>query len=222
MIWYIEDAGKAKKIPEEVLKYKIENYEVSGDKLVVNEEIKNWVPLRETQIWKEHRKDAEKDGGSNFEKESRQSHTWRCEKCGNIISEIPCKYCSSPSSEQGKANFNSTTENIQRRNGRIRLTKAECVSRVLIIIFVLVTLTFSINFILGDRVYVAKFPEYNAATVKVDGYLHRDKSCCQKVADLFDAEVISVRTKENAGTNEFGQTVTYSKAFSPCPLCYYD
>lgn len=91
MIWYIEDAGKPKKIPEEVLKYKIENYEVSGDKLVVNEKIKNWIPLRETQIWKEYRK---KDGGSNFEKESIESHMWHCEKCGNMISAEPCPYCS--------------------------------------------------------------------------------------------------------------------------------
>lgn len=112
MIWYIEDAGKAKKIPEEVLKYKIENYEVSGDKLVVNEEIKNWVPLRETQIWKEHRKDTEKDGGSNFEKESTQSHTWRCEKCGNKISEIPCKYCLN-------AGVNSTFNPGKRENKRL-------------------------------------------------------------------------------------------------------
>ena len=134
---------------------------------MVNEEIKNWVPLRETQIWKEHRKDAEKDGGSNFEKESRQSHTWRCEKCGNIISEIPCKYCSSPSSEQRKANFNSTTENIQRRNGRIRLTKAECVSRVLIIIFVLVTLTFSINIMLLQSKLTDIYTEIKVAVKKL-------------------------------------------------------
>lgn len=107
MIWYIEDAGKAKKIPEEVLKYKIENYEVSGDKLVVNEEIKNWVPLRETQIWKEHRKDTEKDGGSNFEKESTPSHMWRCKKCGNIIQKTPCPYCQNTS--------DSSNRNTQRR-----------------------------------------------------------------------------------------------------------
>lgn len=41
MIWYIEKLGEAKRVPEEVLKYKIENDEISGDTLTVNEVIKN-------------------------------------------------------------------------------------------------------------------------------------------------------------------------------------
>ena len=54
MIWYIAKDGEAKRIPEEVLKYKIENDEISGDTLAVNEEIGNWVPLKETTFWAEY------------------------------------------------------------------------------------------------------------------------------------------------------------------------
>ena len=46
MVWYIAQDGQAKKIPEEVLIYKIENKELSEDTLVVNSDIKEWVPLK--------------------------------------------------------------------------------------------------------------------------------------------------------------------------------
>ena len=59
MTWYIENNGEAKLIPEEVLKYKIENNEISGDTLVVNEEIGNWIPLKETQFWAQIRQGKE-------------------------------------------------------------------------------------------------------------------------------------------------------------------
>ncbi len=77
------------------------------------------------------------------------------------------------------------------------------------------------NIITSSRYYVAKFPGYNAATVMVDGYLHKSKSCCQKVADAFGATVVSVGAKAKAGTNSYGQTVTYDAAFLYCPLCCY-
>ena len=72
----------------------------------------------------------------------------------------------------------------------------------------------------GTKYYVAKLPQYNAATVQVDGYIHKSKSCCQKVADKFDAEVIEIKLKDVAGYTEYGQAVTYEKAFKRCPYCY--
>lgn len=68
--------------------------------------------------------------------------------------------------------------------------------------------------------YVAKLPQYNAATVQVDGYIHKSKSCCQKVANKFGAEVIEIKLKDVAGYTEYGQAVTYEKAFLRCPYCY--
>lgn len=67
--------------------------------------------------------------------------------------------------------------------------------------------------------YVAKLPSYNAATVQVDGYMHKSRSCCKKVADAFGAEVISVKPDQKAGTNSYGQTVHYKDCFYYCPLC---
>lgn len=97
VIWYIEKAGEAKEIPEEVLRYKIENDEISGDNLVVNDVIRKWVPLRETQIWKDYYPDAADGSASQMMPPPLPRHTWRCETCGHMISETPCKYCS----EQG-------------------------------------------------------------------------------------------------------------------------
>ena len=92
MIWYIEKSGEAKEIPEEVLKYKIENNEISGDTLAVNEEIKNWVPLKETALWKEYNSEGSGNSAADFDLNS-ASHQWRCPKCGNMINKEPCPYC---------------------------------------------------------------------------------------------------------------------------------
>jgi hypothetical protein len=54
LIWYIAENGQQKKMAEEVLLYKIENSEISPETLVVNAEIKNWIPLEQTLIWKEN------------------------------------------------------------------------------------------------------------------------------------------------------------------------
>lgn len=54
MTWYIEQAGQPKKIPEEVLIYKIQNQELDPDILVINEILKAWTPLRQTDIWEEN------------------------------------------------------------------------------------------------------------------------------------------------------------------------
>lgn len=54
MQWYIAENGIAKQIPEEVLIYKIQNGEIASDTLVVNAEIKNWIPLESTDIWRSY------------------------------------------------------------------------------------------------------------------------------------------------------------------------
>ena len=67
------------------------------------------------------------------------------------------------------------------------------------------------------------FSSYYVATihssVQVDGYMHKSKSCCQKVADAFNADVIRVKPNQSAGKNSYGQTVKYKDCFSYCPLC---
>lgn len=54
MEWYVAVDNQPKMIPETVLKHKIENNEVLPDALVVNAELKNWTPLRETELWKQN------------------------------------------------------------------------------------------------------------------------------------------------------------------------
>lgn len=103
MIWYIEKLGEAKRVPEEVLKYKIENDEISGDTLTVNEVIKNWIPLKESSLWSEcHSEKPCKDtasAGAN----TTSYHRWRCSKCGNMIDNEPCPYCAQNATEQTSA-----------------------------------------------------------------------------------------------------------------------
>lgn len=210
MVWYIEKNGEARKIPEEVLKYKIENNEISGDNLAVNEEIKNWVPLRETQLWKETVKASPVQNGWKPD----ATHTWRCEKCGNMISETPCRYCSDQMQAQTDASVKNITQNS---TPHVPRHDPWVVFSIILPLFILVVIC--VNMMWGKKMYVAKLPDFNAATIQVDGYLHKDRECCQKVADYFDAEVIAVRTKDKAGTNEIGQTNTYEQAFSFCPLC---
>lgn len=54
MEWYIAIQNEAKKIPEEVLIYKIKNKELPSDTLVVNDKIKNWVEIKKTDLWKKY------------------------------------------------------------------------------------------------------------------------------------------------------------------------
>lgn len=54
MTWYIVQDGQPKEIPEEVLIYKIKNREVGEDVWVVNEEIKEWTALKDTQLYKQY------------------------------------------------------------------------------------------------------------------------------------------------------------------------
>jgi len=58
MEWYIAVDGKAKNVPEGVLIYKIKNNEITPETLVVNEQIKNWVQIKETAIWQEYALDS--------------------------------------------------------------------------------------------------------------------------------------------------------------------
>ena len=54
MTWYIVQDGQPKEIPEEVLIYKIKNREIGEDVWVVNEEIKEWTALKDTQLYKQY------------------------------------------------------------------------------------------------------------------------------------------------------------------------
>ena len=54
MTWYIAENGQPTEIREEVLIYKIQSHGISPDTLVVNEQINNWVHLKETQLYKQY------------------------------------------------------------------------------------------------------------------------------------------------------------------------
>lgn len=148
-------------------------------------------------------------------------HKWRCAKCGNTISETPCPYCNNTQTvadtNAGVA-MNNNTQPVARR----KKTKGGLMSGVgTIIAIILILSTYSDWFgaLFDSSYYVAKFSSFNAATLQVDGYMHKNKSCCQKVADAFNAEVIRVKPNQSAGTNSYGQTVRYKDCFYYCPLC---
>lgn len=52
--WYIAENGRQTRILEESLILKIRNREIAANTLVVNAEIRNWVPVCQTSIWKEN------------------------------------------------------------------------------------------------------------------------------------------------------------------------
>jgi len=72
--WYIAENGNQKKIPEEVLKYKIENGEISPDTLIINSEVNEWTPLKNTDIWKMYANDSGVDLSSLSQTKKHQSN----------------------------------------------------------------------------------------------------------------------------------------------------
>ena len=147
-------------------------------------------------------------------------HKWRCSKCGNMISEEPCPYCGNFQTA-ANTNMNAATENNLQPIAQSKKTNNGLKGIVGVLITIALILAPFYNDWFGNfsSYYVAKLPSYNAASVKVDGYIHKSKSCCQKVADTFDAEVIRVKPNQSAGTNSYGQTVKYKDCFYYCPLC---
>lgn len=118
MIWYIEQNGQTKEIPEEVLRYKIKNQELSSDTLVVNEEIENWIPLKNTALWKDNIK---KNDTTNMAASSTSSsfspvYRGRCFNCGTTL-KLNSKFC-------GKcgAPLNLKDSQYQPRNALVNLS----------------------------------------------------------------------------------------------------
>lgn len=139
-----------------------------------------------------------------------------CPKCGapityeqsnqQIYSDSTHKYCESQHAEKGSL-------------------LVKIVSGVLSVIFIIFTASniMGSGGLLGTSYYIVKFSQFDAAAIKVDGYMHKSKSCCQKVADYLDSEttIIRVKPEGKAATNRYGQTLRYKDCFSYCPLCCY-
>lgn len=83
-MWYIIKNKQLCEIPDDVLKFKIRNDEISADEQIIetNEHITQQ-NLGQKKIWKDNH----------------ITHKWRCDKCQNVISELPCCYCSSELNE---------------------------------------------------------------------------------------------------------------------------
>lgn len=89
------------------------------------------------------------------------------------------------------------------------------------------SLTFSAIFIIAIMIilsvnssgnyYVVSHPNYHPDIA----YIHKDKNCCQKLADSFGGSVMRINPKSKASENLYGQDLTYEDIFSYCPLCGY-
>ena len=232
MDWYVAVNNQAKIMPESVLVYKIKNHEISGETLVVNAEIKNWTLLKNTDIWKRTNNCVTSnnvpDTDAKLPKQQAHqesispentTHSWRCNICGNMISKEPCAYCDG-SYGDNKAEHNTAEQRIK---ANVKADKTffrkeiiiTIISTVLPIVFLFIIWNSQVN----TFYYVVKMPNFSAGTIKVDGYMHKSKTCCQAVANRFGAEVIRVRPKEKAGINEYGQVLDYEDAFNYCPIC---
>ena len=97
MDWWMEENGEPVEIPEEVLKYKTEHREIQPDTLVVNEEIKEWTPLKDTQFYKALQ--AEKtpeEKAPELERPGLKApvkRVWVCPQCGTSATSIFCPNC---------------------------------------------------------------------------------------------------------------------------------
>ena len=116
MDWYIAVDNKPKKIPETILIYKIKNKEISEDTLVVNSDIKEWVPLKETKLYK----DKLNNESSQTVISTNENINIPMIKCPECLNEIPaqsltCSYCGYPLKtqiRQGKAVFQTSNDFI--------------------------------------------------------------------------------------------------------------
>ena len=52
--------------------------------------------------------------------------------------------------------------------------------------------------------------------------MHKDKKCCQKVANAAGGKVIRINPKDKVGENSIGQEISYKDVYRYCPLCSYD
>lgn len=86
----------------------------------------------------------------------------------------------------------------------------------------------------GPKYYIAQIPSEigNASfnwTGVIDGYIHKDKKCCQSVVNYWnssltsgsdlEAELVKINPDSTAYKNRMGQAVSYEVALSYCPLC---
>lgn len=90
----------------------------------------------------------------------------------------------------------------------------------ILIVYAAIALICILSNLFRPSYYVAKLPGYkSAATIQIDGYMHKSEACCQKVAAQFNADVIKIDPDARAGRTEYGQAVKYKAVFSYCPLC---
>lgn len=86
----------------------------------------------------------------------------------------------------------------------------------------------------GPKYYIAQIPSEigNASfnwTGVIDGYIHKDKKCCQSVVNYWnssltngsdlEAELVKINPDSTAYKNRMGQAVSYEVVLSYCPLC---
>lgn len=145
---------------------------------------------------------------------------WPCKVCGNMINQTPCPYCTSSTGDN--LNSNITGFNVKtNKSSKLKTFRNNLLSILLITVVSIVVIILGAAAVAGSipKYYVAKMPNYSAGELKVDGYMHKSKSCCEKVATHFGATVIEIKAGDEAGKNEYGQSIKYKDAFNYCPLC---
>ncbi len=147
----------------------------------------------------------------------------KCPECGRDVSDRAekCIHCGYPLG--GAARQDGPAGAVMDDNGSAAAVPAKNnILRSIIGLVIIAVISYALYYGVTSftpSYYVAKFPGHSAASVMVDGYMHKSRSCCQKVADTFGAEVIRIKPNQTAGTNSFGQAVQYNDRFYYCPLC---
>lgn len=172
----------------------------------------------------------------------------KCSECGAEVSDkaVHCPKCGAPITVGGNENLiinqvaptqpESEPEFVQKRKKSSK-RMWQLLAAFWIVFGVLCVVLSAIDGVerdSGPRYYIAQIPSEigNASfewTGVIDGYIHKDKECCQSVVSYWNslessgvdltAEVVKISPDSTAYRNRMGQSVSYEVALSYCPLC---
>ena len=172
----------------------------------------------------------------------------KCPKCGAEISDkaILCPKCGTPANAENNENLtaNQTPQvqsneepdfvQKQKKNSKWFWGVIAALGIMLGILAVVLPSIDGVDRDPGPKYYVAQIPSEvgNASfewTGVIDGYIHKDKECCQNVVNYWNssggdggelnAQVVKINPDSTAYKNYMGQSVSYEVALNYCPLC---
>lgn len=160
-----------------------------------------------------------------------------CPKCG---ASVEGKNNTSSSMSQAASEYRKSYQAQQKQEPDFVRKQKQKTNSILLVAMVVFGIILAVATIAesskstGPSYYIAQIPSEigNASfnwTGVIDGYIHKDKKCCQSVVDYWnssltsgselEAELVKINPDSTAYKNRMGQAVSYEVALSYCPLC---